>query len=120
MLNLDGLRNLTRITWSELDIQENQSLLHLYGLGKLEHVERHLRIRDNPSLSSLNGLSALTHVGETIQISNNAALETAAVQKLVDRLVNGGFDGEVIYHRLRLDRRSKPAPPPGSRTFLHA
>lgn len=65
-------------------------------LGKLEHVGRHLRIRDNPSLSSLNGLSALTHVGETIQISNNAALETAAVQELVDRLVNGGFDGEVI------------------------
>jgi hypothetical protein len=94
-VSLAGLGNLTRITRWALEIRDNDALATLDGLEKFVHIERHLEISDNPVLASIDALGGLDRVGETIIISNNTSLDAGAVQRVVDSLVAGGFEGEI-------------------------
>jgi uncharacterized membrane protein len=67
------------------------------GLGALTRIGGTLRIVQNQSLKSLDALASLTQVGGFV-IENNPMLATRSAQALADRLIAGGFAGEVIIH----------------------
>ena len=93
LTDLEGLNNLTSV-WG-LTISDNQSLTRLEGLEGLTSVESRLFIGQNPALTSLEGLNNLTSVGGDLSIVDNPVLPTSSAQALADRLVTGGFTGEI-------------------------
>lgn len=72
LLTLEGLDNLDTIGY--LDINGNESLLHLHNLSNLRVVMSEFRIDNNQSLANLNGLESLRYIYEDVKIFNNDLL----------------------------------------------
>ncbi|MCX2680367.1 hypothetical protein OOZ15_10480 [Galbibacter sp. EGI 63066] len=70
--DLSGLNNL--VFADKIDINYNNNIISLEGVGKLSTIESRLVLRMNPSLSSLNGLEPVTRIGDKLEIYNNASL----------------------------------------------
>ena len=65
------------------------------GLESLSNVFEDLIIRNNVSLGNLDGLANLAQLSQKLTITGNTSLPASAAQALADRLVEGGYEGEV-------------------------
>ena len=87
--SLTGLERLINIGW--LDINNNDSLTSLVGLGNVTSFVDYLTIIQNPVLSSLTGLDNIGADSITsLYISSNNSLSTCEVQSVCDYLVSPG------------------------------
>jgi len=80
LLNLDGLKSLTKTT-GYLYIGNNPLLTNLEGLNKLKVIGEYLNIFNNDALTSLAGLDSLESAAK-IQIQDNAKLSECAVRPI--------------------------------------
>ena len=95
---VEGLNNLIGIE-RDLFILRNPALLNLNGVENLRVVGEDLSIRDNIALSNLDGLGNLATLGGNLAIRDNTALSEAAALALADRLVEGGYEGEITIEK---------------------
>ena len=91
---MEGLNNLRGIE-RDLFILRNSALLNLNGLENLRFVGKDLKIRDKIALSNLDGLGNLAKLDGNLAIRDNTGLSEAAAQALADRLVEGGYEGDI-------------------------
>jgi hypothetical protein len=85
--NLDGLRDVTRITGS-LNINHNANLASIAGLSSLEQLDGSLNIEDNDNLLTLDGLQKLVRPLQRIRVVYNERLTSIAALSGVTRIYN--------------------------------
>ena len=78
-----------------MSIFGNSALTDLIGLRELRTIEGHLFIQFNEKLQSVAGLATLERVGGRLAIRANRNLPSSAAQALAERLIAGGFTGEI-------------------------
>ena len=93
LVNLKGLEHLTGVE-GNLAISVNPALTSLDSLANLTNVEGEVTIIANAALTSLAGLENLARV-RLLSIRGNSALPASSAQALADRLIAGGFTGQV-------------------------
>ncbi len=76
----------------------NRGLLSLEGLNQLASVGGTLDIRGNSALLNLSALN-LSFLGGTLTVADNGLLDTEVIAALVEKLVAGGYAGEVVVER---------------------
>ena len=79
-----------------LTIEQNDALTSLEGLRGMTAIKGKLKIGSNESLSSLEGLRNLVTIDEFLGIQFNPVLPTSSAQALADRLIEGGFAGQIV------------------------
>ncbi|QRR01432.1 CBM96 family carbohydrate-binding protein [Dyadobacter sandarakinus] len=85
--NLDGLRNVTRVTRS-LKITQNPNLTNIAGLSSLTIVDIRLSINNNDNLLTLEGLDHLTST-KNIDVFNNKKLTSISSLSGLNRIFGG-------------------------------
>ncbi|QRR01435.1 CBM96 family carbohydrate-binding protein [Dyadobacter sandarakinus] len=84
--NLDGLRNVTRIT-GNLRIEHNPDLVSIAGLSSLEQLDGSLNIEDNDNLLTLAGLEKLVRPLQDISVVSNEKLTNITALSGVTRIM---------------------------------
>lgn len=74
LINIDGLKNLTRIK-DGLYMENNDKLTNIDGFESLNLVNKQIAINGHKRLENLDGLVRLTKINNNLHIQNNIALE---------------------------------------------
>jgi len=74
LTDLNGLNNINSM--GSLTINENISLVNLYGLESLSYVTDYLTIGYNDVLTTLSGLDSLSSIGSSLSIISNDSLNS--------------------------------------------
>lgn len=89
---VEGLTGLTKINWG-INISEN-GVLNLDGLRNVSRIEHSLFLDRNRSMISIEGLSNLNFIGEDLYLGQNDALQNLNGLEGIERLDDGFIEIE--------------------------
>ena len=92
LTDLNGLNNINSM--GSLAINENISLVNLYGLESLSYVTDYLTIGYNDVLTTLSGLDSLSVIGGSLSIGSNDSLYS--IEHLSGLTTVGGYQLSII------------------------